>query len=205
MGQVKRNRKKETTEYGTKIAVVDRRREAWGLRARGLSFRGIAEVMGVSPTTAYLDCKRAEESFGELNTDPEILREGLLLLHQQISGLLMEDLTRQAETGQVTTEIDQQGRRTTTTRRWLNPQLAAEASRNLTRMAGLMGLSDGPVDGGSQQSTTVVMVSPPADGASFEAKYASPAVDVTASGEAVGLDLPAAGDQKPATGSDLAE
>ena len=159
MGQVKRNRKKETTEYGTKIAVVDRRREAWGLRARGLSFRGIAEIQGTSPTTAYLDCKRAEESFGELNTDPDILREGLLQLHQQISGLLMEDLTRQAETGQVTTEIDSEGRRTTTTRRWMNPQLAAEASRNLQRMAGLMGLSDGPVDGGSQQSTTVVMVS----------------------------------------------
>ena len=116
----------------------------------------------------------------------------------------MEDLTRQAETGQVTTEIDQQGRRTTTTRRWLNPQLAAEASRNLTRMAGLMGLSDTPADGGSQQSTTVVMVSPPADGASFEAKYASPAVDVAAA-PVTGLDLPAAGAQKPATGSDLAE
>jgi hypothetical protein len=179
MGQVKRNRKKETTQYGTKIAVIDRRREAWGLRAKGLSFRGIAEIQGTSLTTAYVDCKRAEEEFGQLNTDPEILREGILQLHQQISGMLIEDLTRQAEAGQVTTEIDDQGRRTTTTRRWLNPQLAAEASRNLQRMAGLMGLSDGPVDGGSQQTTTVVMVSPPADGASFEAKYASPAVDVT--------------------------
>ena len=179
MGDRARSRKKETTEYGMKIALIDRRREAWGLRARGLSFRGIAEIQGTSPNTAWLDCKRAEEEFGQLNTDPEILREGLLQLHQQISGMLIEDLTRQAETGQVTTEIDDQGRRTTTTRRWLNPQLAAEASRNLTRMAGLMGLSDGPLDGGSQQSTTVVMVSPPADGASFEAKCASPAVDVT--------------------------
>ena len=179
MGDRARSRKKETTEYGMKIALIDRRREAWGLRARGLSFRGIAEIQGTSPNTAWLDCKRAEEEFGQLNTDPEILREGLLQLHQQISGMLIEDLTRQAETGQVTTEIDDQGRRTTTTRRWLNPQLAAEASRNLTRMAGLMGLSDTPADGGSQQSTTVVMVSPPADGASFEAKYAAPAVDVT--------------------------
>ena len=204
MGQVKRSRKKETTEYGIKIAVIDRRREAWGLRARGLSFRGIAEIQGTSPTTAYLDCKRAEEEFGQLTTDPDILREGLLQLHQQISGMLMDDLTRQADSGQVTTEIDDQGRRTTTTRRWMNPQLAAEASRNLQRMAGLMGLSDGPVDGGSQQSTTVVMVSPPSDGASFEAKYASPAVDV-ASSPAVGLDLPASGAQKTVVESDPAK
>ncbi len=199
MGNRARTRKKETTEYGTKIALIDRRREAWALRAKGLSFRGIAEIQGTSLNTAWIDCKRAEEEFGELTTDPEILREGLLQLHQQISGLLMDDLTRQAETGQVTTEIDEQGRRTTTTRRWMNPQLAAEASRNLQRMAGLMGLSDGPVDGGSQQSTTVVMVSPPADGASFEAKYAAPAVDITGTEVAPEAISSGSGDPAPAS------
>ena len=184
---------------GAKIALIDRRREAWALRARGLSFRGIAEIQGTSAPTAWEDCKRAEEEFGELSTDPEILREGLLSLHQQISGMLITDLTRQADSGQVTTEIDDQGRRTTTTRRWMNPQLAAEASRNLQRMAGLMGLSDGPVDGGSQQSTTVVMVSPPSDGASFEAKYASPAVDVTGTEVAPEAISSGSGDPVPAS------
>ena len=36
-------------QYGTKIALVDRRREAWALRARGLSFRQIGEELGVAP------------------------------------------------------------------------------------------------------------------------------------------------------------
>ena len=170
-------------DYGSKIELIDRRREAWALRARGLSFRQIGENLGIAPFTAWKDCKKAEEEWGEIYTDPQQLREGLLELHAQVSGHLMRQLEHQAQHGQVTDYSDDKGNRSRTVRHWVNPQVAAECGRNLQRMAALMGLSDGSgIDGatGNQQQNTVVIVSPPTDGASFEAKYASPAIDVAA-------------------------
>lgn len=177
--------KAKRAEYGSRIERLDRRREVWGLRAKGLSIRAIAEEMGIPRTTAWADLQRAEAEWGEIATDPAVLREGLLQLHTQINGLLFQQMQQQAEHGQVTVEVDGQGRRTTTTRQWINPQIAAEASRNLVRLAGLMGLSEQNADGGGGgQNTTVVMVSPPADGASFEARYSqAPAIDVSTAQE----------------------
>ena len=165
---------------GAKIETIDRRREVWTLRAQGLSFRQIGEKLSISAQTAWHHCNKAEQEWGELTTDPDILREGLASLHAQISGVLMSQIQDQAQNGQVTVEVDGQGRRTTTTRNWVNPQIAAEASRNLVRLAGLMGLSDQSAEGGNgAQNHTVIMVSPPADGATFEARYSqAPAIDV---------------------------
>ena len=121
----------------------------------------------------------AEEEWGKLATDPAQLREGLLALHGQVSGALMESLQEQVENGQVTEYSDNRGGFTKTVRKWPNPQIAAEVSRNLARMAALMGLADGAgIDGaaGAQQQTNVVIVSPPADGGSFEAKYGTGAM-----------------------------
>ena len=121
----------------------------------------------------------AEEEWGKLATDPVMLREGLLALHGQVSGALMESLQEQVENGQVTEYSDNRGGYTKTVRKWPNPQIAAEVSRNLARMAALMGLADGGgIDGaaGAQQQTNVVIVSPPSDGGSFEAKYGTGAM-----------------------------
>ena len=169
-------------DYGSKIELIDRRREAWALRARGLSFRQIGEELGVAPYTAWKDCQKAEKEWGEIQTDPAQLREGLLQLHAQVSGHLVRQLEQQAANGQVTEYSDNNGNRSRTVRHWINPQVAAECGRNLQRMAALMGLSDGSgIDGsaGAQQQNTVVIVSPPTDGASFEAKYSGQALDVT--------------------------
>lgn len=95
----------------------------------------------------------------------------------------MKQLEEQAQHGQITDYRDNKGHESRTVRRWVNPQVAAECGRNLMRMASLMGLADGTgIDGtaAGQQQNTVVIVSPPTDGASFEAKYSSPAIDVAA-------------------------
>ncbi len=163
--------------YGTKLEVLDRRREVWGLRSKGLSFRAIAIELEISPALAHRDCQKAELEWGECSTDPDVLREGLLTIHQQINGILMQNLLAQSQTGQVITESDKTGTKVTT-KNWVSPQIAAEASRNLVRLANLMGLTDAQADGGAAQQSTVVMVTPPSDGGSFEAKYPAP-VNVT--------------------------
>ena len=111
-------------EYGTKIALVDRRREAWALRARGLSFRQIGEELGVAPYTAWKDCQKAEKEWGEIQTDPAQLREGLLQLHAQVSGHLVRQLEQQAANGKspntaTTTATDRALCATGSTLRWL--------------------------------------------------------------------------------------
>jgi hypothetical protein len=151
-----------------------------------LSYRAIAEKMSIPRQTAWEDLQKAEAEWGAIATDPAVLKEGLIQLHSQINGLLFEQLQDQAQNGQVTVEVDGQGRRSTTTRNWINPQIAAEASRNLVRLAGLMGLSDQSAEGGNgAQNHTVIMVSPPADGATFEARYSqAPSIDVDATADA---------------------
>jgi hypothetical protein len=172
-------KKASRATYGSQIERLDRRRSVWALRAQGLSFREIGEKLSIPRQTAWEDLQKAELEWGEIATDPAVLREGLAELHAQLSGILMTQLHDQAEQGQVTTETNARGETTTVVRRWINPQIAAEASRNLVRLAGLMGLSDQSAEGNGGQNTTVVMVSQPVDGATFEARYSqAPAIDV---------------------------
>ena len=200
MASSRLTKKAQRAEYGARIEVIDRRREVWALRAQGLSFRQIGEKLSIPRQTAWEYLQKAEQEWGEVVTDPAVLKEGLIQLHAQINGVLMNQLAHQAEAGQVTVEVDGQGRRTTTTRNWVNPQIAAEASRNLVRLAGLMGLSDQSAEGGNgAQNHTVIMVSPPADGATFEARYIqAPSIDVDAAPAAPDSGLTTAADDQAA-------
>ncbi len=142
------------------------------MRVSGCSYRQIAERLGVSVFTAHKDCKIAEEQFGEIALQPEVVREGLMALHGKLNGLLLQSLLRQAEEGQIVSELNEKGEVVKATRKnWPAPQIAAELGRNLQRMAGLAGLDTAQVDGGSQTTTTIVLQAP-ADGPSFEAKWA---------------------------------
>jgi len=154
------------------------------MRISGCSYRQIAETLGVSVFTAHKDCHIAEEQFGEIALQPEVVREGLMALHGKLNGALLASLLRQMEDGQIVSQLNEKGEVVSSTRKnWPAPQIAAELGRNLARMAGLAGLDTAPVDGGSQTNTTIVLQAP-ADGASFEAKWAraedqSPAFDAT--------------------------
>jgi hypothetical protein len=181
-------------EWGQRIDRIDRQRETWALRARGYSYRQIAETMGCTPATALRRTRRAEETWGELSTDRDVLREGLLQLHSQLNGMLMQNLEHQLVHGQQTTETNARGESTTVTRNWVNPQVAAELGRNLSRIGQLMGLTDGAgIDGaGAAATSTVVFVSPPTDGASFEAAYCGKGDAITVDAAASPADAPTA-------------
>jgi hypothetical protein len=172
-------------KYGARIELIDRRREAWSMRVSGCSYKQIALTLGVGIATAHKDCQIAEEQFGEIALQPEVVREGLMALHGKLNGALLASLLRQMEDGQIVSELNDKGEVVRATRKnWPAPQIAAELGRNLQRMAGLAGLDTAPIDGGSQTNTTIVLQAP-ADGPSFEAKWAraedqQPAIDATA-------------------------
>ena len=155
------------------------------MRVSGCSYKQIALTLGVGIATAHKDCQIAEEQFGEIALQPEVVREGLMALHGKLNGALLASLMRQMEDGQIVSELNEKGEVIKATRKnWPAPQIAAELGRNLQRMAGLAGLDTAPVDGGSQANTTILLQAP-ADGPSFEAKWAraedqQPAIDTTA-------------------------
>lgn len=154
------------------------------MRVSGFSYAQIAKTLGVGIATAHKDCQIAEEQFGEIALQPEVVREGLMALHGKLNGALLASLLRQMEDGQIVSQLNEKGEVVSATRKnWPAPQIAAELGRNLQRMAGLAGLDTAPVDGGSQTNTTIVLQAP-ADGPSFEAKWAraedqQPAIDAT--------------------------
>jgi hypothetical protein len=158
-------------KYGARIELIDRRREAWSMRVSGCSYKQIALTLGVGIATAHKDCQIAEEQFGEIALQPEVVREGLMALHGKLNGALLATLLRQMEDGQIVSELNEKGEVVKATRRnWPAPQIAAELGRNLQRLAGLAGLDTAPVDGGSQTNTTIVLQAP-SDGPSFQSRY----------------------------------
>lgn len=187
MAETKRKRRGRTNPrtgrkdtYGGDVATLDRMQEVWALRTRGYSFRAIAQQVGISPVTAWRDCQEPENGM-KLMDDASIARAQILGGHRLLMDALMAEIEEQRKNGQRIEEIDHQGRKTITVKR-LNHQLVGEAGRCLDRAARLLGLLDGPIDGTGGTTNTTIVLTSPADGASFEAKYgqAPPTVDATA-------------------------
>jgi transposase len=175
---------KLVTKWGRHAEIVDRRREVWLLRVQGLSYRAIGEKLGIWQGTAYNDCKKAEEEWGELVTDPAVMREQLITAHTKVIGMLMQSLEDQKTNGQRTTQLNRDGEVVSETVRYgLSPQIAAETGRGLHRLAELCGLLDRAPEGeAGNVNVTNVMLSAPADGGGFEGRWndANAAVDADA-------------------------
>jgi hypothetical protein len=168
----KRNGNVQQQQWGVKAALADRRRAVWALRARGFSYRGIAEQLNLShPSVAWNDCQRAEEEWGSIIDDPEVVRQQLLAVHTQVVGSLMQCLEKQAQQGQVTEARDADGQTVGyQVRHWISPQSAAEVGRSLQRIAALFGLGNAtdPDQAAAATSTTNVVLVQPGDAASFQ-------------------------------------
>jgi hypothetical protein len=217
----KRNGNVQQQEWGVKAALADRRRAVWALRARGFSYRGIAEQLNLShPSVAWNDCQRAEDEWGSIVDDPEVVRQQLLAVHTQVVGSLMQCLERQAQQGQVTEARDADGQTTGyQVRHWISPQSAAEVGRSLQRIAALFGLGNAtdPDQAAAATSSTNIVLIQPGDGASFsaraqqlaEARQAEPAaIDVSVAEETgenppVGLDPASTPPEAPQDEADL--
>jgi len=171
----RRNGNVQQQEWGVKAALADRRRAVWALRARGFSYRGIAEQLNLShPSVAWNDCQRAEEEWGSIIDDPEIVRQQLLAVHTQVVGSLMQCLERQAQQGQVTEARDADGQTVGyQVRHWISPQSAAEVGRSLQRIASLFGLgnaTDPDQAAAATSSTTSITLISPGSAAEFGAR-----------------------------------
>jgi DNA-binding CsgD family transcriptional regulator len=183
-----RRSRQQRADYGRKIELIDRRREVWKLRARGLSLRAIAQQLGMNFHAVWRDLKAAQDEWGEISESPEVLRQQLLETHRAILGGLLTAFDRELQQGGQSTEnFDADGNLISRqVKSSPNVMLAAEASRTVMRAAQLMGLiqtgPDAEANAQGAQQTNIVLIAPAADGAQFELRaeqLKAEAIDVT--------------------------
>jgi hypothetical protein len=185
---IRRQRKdkyQKRAEYGVQVERIDRRREVFKLRARGLSLRAIAKELNLSLDMVWRDVRATQDHWSE---SPEALRQQLLETHRSILGGLLTAFDREIQQGGQSTETyDASGNLITRqVKSTPNVQLAAEAGRTVMRAAQLMGLivngPDAEANAQGAQQTNITLIAPAADGAQFELRaeqLKAEAIDVT--------------------------
>lgn len=161
---------------GVDLQRQERRKRAYSLRAQGLSYPSIAQELGISLDTAWHDVQWASQHWGDVEENKrESIRGQLLEVLREATGILMNDIQRQAVEGQQVVATDGQGREVgTQTKRTVDPRSVAELGRTCERVGKLMGLLESGIDAGNGGAAAIQVVLPGAmDGNAFTAAAAS--------------------------------
>ncbi|WP_156796659.1 hypothetical protein [Cyanobium sp. PCC 7001] len=156
-------------EYGLSVKTMDRMQSVWALRMRGYSFRAIAEQLGISQATAWRDCQAAPDGV-PLMDDTSIARSQLLNGHRILLNHLLSEVEEQRQNGQRIVQRGADGSESVTIKP-MDAKLIGEAGRCLDRAARLLGLLDGPIEGGGSTQQTTIVLSSPSDGPAFESRW----------------------------------
>lgn len=178
LGQVSEEHLKALPSRTRSPERVQQSIDAFALHLQGVSYRGIQEHFGwKSPNTAVNAVQRGEELSKKLNLDVEKIRLKLAAAFDELADITIAQVKQQAKEGRLLTIKTPDGVELRHTA-GVDPRLIGEAGRGLMRFAEFCGLTDRAPEI-TQQATTFVQLSAPVDGASFEAKYASAAPEIT--------------------------
>ena len=145
--------------------------DAFALHLQGVSFRGIQKQFGwKAVSTAENSVKRGEQLAKDLGLDGERIKLKLANFFDELCDITLAQVKKQVEEGQVCLVADNQGNETITRRRGVDPRLLGEAGRGAIRFAEFCGLMDRAQEVNSN-STTLIQLAVPSDGASFSDKW----------------------------------
>ena len=145
--------------------------DAFALHLQGVSYRGIQEQFGwKSLSTAQNSVMRGEQLAKDLGLDGERIKLKLANFFDELCDITLAQVKKQVEEGQVCLVADNQGNETITRRRGVDPRLLGEAGRGAIRFAEFCGLMDRAQEVNSN-STTLIQLAVPSDGASFSDKW----------------------------------
>lgn len=164
---------------GHKEAILDRRREVWSLRARGYSQRGIAEKLGITRGIAEHDMTWCAKNWTDLEENTRLAVQGQCLeALRALSSMVIDELERQRDNGQIVTTTDGRGEVIQTViKTGLDPRAVSEAGRCVERAAKLMGITDGGIDAAAGPVTPIQINLPgPSTGAELSAQATLPAI-----------------------------
>ena len=145
--------------------------EAFALHLQGVSYRGIQEHFGwKAVSTAENSVKRGEQLAKDLGLDGERIRLKLANFFDELCDITLAQIKDQMQNGQITQVADNDGRKTVTKRNGVDPRMLGEAGRGAIRFAEFCGLMDRAQEVNSN-STTLIQLAVPSDGASFSDKW----------------------------------
>ena len=145
--------------------------DAFALHLQGVSYRGIQDHFGwKSLSTAQNSVMRGEQLAKDLGLDGERIKLKLANFFDELCDITLAQVKKQVEEGQVCLVADNQGNETITRRRGVDPRLLGEAGRGAIRFAEFCGLMDRAQEVNSN-STTLIQLAVPSDGASFSDKW----------------------------------
>jgi hypothetical protein len=147
----------------------------------GLSVRAIQDEFAIKSTqTVHLAIQRGREYVIDRGINVEERRIEIDQLFNETLGLLIKTARHQSEKGVEEFFVDQNGNKSMKRRPGVDPRIAGELSRSLNRWAEFCGLLERAPE--VNQSTTLIQLATPADGASFTDRWGSgETVDVKAS------------------------
>ena len=145
--------------------------DAFALHLPGVSYRGIQDHFGwKSLSTAQNSVMRGEQLAKDLGLDGERIKLKLANFFDEILDITMHQVKEQVEAGRVTIDIDPDGKRSMRITKGVDPRLLGEAGRGAIRFAEFCGLMDRAQEVNSN-STTLIQLAVPSDGASFSDKW----------------------------------
>jgi hypothetical protein len=152
----------------------------------GLSIRAIQDEFVIKSTqTVHLAIQRGREYVIDRGIDVEERRIEIDQLFNETLGLLIKTARHQSEKGVEEFFIDQNGNKSMKRRPGVDPRIAGELSRSLNRWAEFCGLLERAPE--VNQSTTLIQLATPADGASFADRWSEGAVTVEAKPDGQGI------------------
>ena len=138
----------------------------------GLSIRAIQDEFAIKSTqTVHLAIQRGREYVIDRGINVEERRIEIDQLFNETLGLLIKTARHQSEKGVEEFFVDQNGNKSMKRRPGVDPRIAGELSRSLNRWAEFCGLLERAPE--VNQSTTLIQLATPADGASFTDRWGS--------------------------------
>ena len=161
---------KRNTPNGN-LSRIERDLKAYELHMIGCTVRGVCDELGIRSTqTAFNAINRGKQYAIDRGIDIEERKVEIDKLFKETLGHLAQTVRNQSENGCLEYFTDPQGNVSTKRKAGIDPRIAGELSRSLHRWSEFLGIMDRAQEVNSN-STTLIQLAVPSDGASFSDKW----------------------------------
>ena len=169
------------------LSRLERDIKAYELHMMGLSIRGVQEELAIKAIQTANDAiKRGKKYCIERGINVEERKIEIDVMFKETLGALAQTIREQSQNGCLEYFTDPQGNVSTKRKAGIDPRIAGELSRSLHRWSEFLGIMDRAQEVNSN-STTLIQLAVPSDGASFSDKWSGKGETV----EAADISAPA--------------
>ena len=154
------------------LSKIERDLKAYELHMIGCTVRGVCDELGIRSTqTAFNAINRGKQYCIDRGINVEERKIEIDVIFKETLGHLAQTIREQSIHGCLEYFTDAQGNTSTKRKAGIDPRIAGELSRSLHRWSEFLGIMDRAPEVNSN-STTLIQLAVPSDGASFNEKWA---------------------------------